>query len=297
MNCVVTQRFERDKLSHGSPSPWPSPAGRGRIVRRFLGIGAPLILVAWFGGIVAFAGEGKQTTARGIAARLDALHETIASEVTAMMRTNVAKGSYTTVWRQFEDMGIDSLKAVLPRHIPSLTLTNFDAGQTGREKNRLADLALVVNGETIEISIKAARASANPENDMGTFRDHPNREKLFAASFTLWVRYDDSVKDVIKCDRVFFDRTWRFVGKSSLVDGVKYRKKDGNMRPKPWAMFDSGESFWKDEGDFEAAVKRSELFRANELIKEYLDDLSESDQRLLYEKLRGQFENSRPASK
>jgi hypothetical protein len=61
-------------------------------------------------------------------------------------------------------------------------------------------------------------------------------------SFTLWVRYDDSDK-AIKCDRAFFDRTWRFVGKSSLVDGVKYRKKDENMRPKPWAMFDSGEAF------------------------------------------------------
>ena len=97
----------------------------------------------------------------------------------------------------------------------------------------------------IEISIKAARGSVNPENDMGTFRDHPNRKKLFAASFTLWVRYEDA-GGAITCDRVFFDRTWRFVGKSSLVDGVKYRKKDGNMRPKPWAMFDSGEAYLEE---------------------------------------------------
>jgi hypothetical protein len=128
---------------------------------------------------------------------------------------------------------------------------------------------------------------------MGTFRDHPNRKKLFAAAFTLWIRYDEVGKE-IKCDRAFFDRTWRFVGKSTLVDGVKYRKKDGNMRPKSWAMFNSGESFWKSEADFEAAVKRAELFRANELIKEYLDDLSESDQRLLYEKLKQQLEKQKP---
>ena len=62
------------------------------------------------------------------------------------------------------------------------------------------------------------------------------------------------------------------------------------MRPKPWAMFDAGESYWRTEADFEAAVKRAELYRANELIKEYLDDLSESDQRLLYEKLKPKFE-------
>lgn len=88
---------------------------------------------------------------------------------------------------------------------------------------------------------------------------------------------------------MFFDRTWRFVGKSSLVDGVKYRKKDGNMRPKSWAMFDSGKAWWESEAEFEAAVKRAETFRANELVKEHLGDLSEDDQKLLHERLHEKF--------
>ena len=231
-----------------------------------------------------------EISSRQVAARLDAITTNLSAELTARLTTNVLGGSYTVVWRQFEDLVIQALKEVLPQHIPELDERNFDAGQTGREKNRLADFAIVCGKETIEVSIKTARAPANPENDMGTFRDHPNRKKLFAASFTVWVRYYDTTTNTIRCDRVFFDRTWRFAGRSSLVNGVKYRKKDGNMRPKSWAMFDSGESFWKSEADFEAAVKRSELFRANELIKEHLDDLSESDQRLLYEKLKQQFD-------
>lgn len=229
------------------------------------------------------------SSADAVAGRLDALKDRIAGDLNVVLKTNRLTGSYTTVWRQFEEAAIGALQQILPRHITELTTANFDDGLVGREKNRLADLAIVIGGETIEISIKSAQRAANPENDMGTFRDHPNRRKLFAGSFTLWVRYEAS-GEVIRCDRVFFDRTWRFVGKSSLVDGVKYRKKDGNMRPKSWAMFESGESFWKSEEDFEAAVKRAELFRANELIKEYLDDLSESDQRLLYEKLKSRFE-------
>ncbi len=233
----------------------------------------------------------KPDRANSVALEMDKAKAAIAAEVTAMLRTNLVSGSYTTVWRQFEDAAIIALERVLPQHVPELSSTNFDAGTTGREKNRLADLAIVVGGKQIEISIKAARRSGNPENDMGTFREHPTRKKLFADSFTLWVRYDDAEKE-ITCDRVFFDRTWRFVGRSSVVDGVKYRKKDGNMRPKPWAMFDSGASFWKSEADFEAAVKRAELYRANELIKEYLDDLSENDQRVLYEKLKGKFERT-----
>lgn len=234
------------------------------------------------------AQSANQPRAADVAQKLDALKETIASEVAdELQRTNFAS-SYTTVWREYEDAAIDSLYRILPKHIEGLSETNLDRGKTGKEKNRLADLAVVCGNEMIEISIKASRASANPENDMGTFHEYPTQRKLFTESFTLWVRYDDSGAR-IKCDRVFFDRTWRFVGKSSQVDGVKYRKKDGNMRPKPWAMFDSGTAYWKSEAEFESAVKRSETYRANDLIKQYLQDLDESDQRLLYERLNEKF--------
>jgi hypothetical protein len=123
---------------------------------------------------------------------------------------------------------------------------------------------------------------------MGTFHEHPERKKIFAASFTLWVRYQETTNGIV-CDRAFFDETWRFVGKSTLVDGTKYRKKDGNMRPKPWVMFDAGESFWKSENQFEAAVARAEKFRANEIVTEHLRELNDDDQRALYEKLREKF--------
>ena len=65
------------------------------------------------------------------------------------------------------------------------------------------------------------------------------------------------------------------------------------MRPKPWGMFDSGESPWKREEDFEAAVKRADAYRANELITEHLRELGEGDQRLLYERLKEKFEKQK----
>ena len=194
--------------------------------------------------VSAFAGRSAELNAQEVAAKLDTFRDTIAEEMTACLSTNSIRGSYTTVWRQFEDAAIDALCVVLPKHIVGLRQENFDRGATGREKNRLADFAIRCGTNVIEISIKAARGSENPENDMGTFRDHPNREKLFTAAFTLWVRYEDN-GGTLRAERVFFDRTWRFVGKSTLVDGVKYRKKDGNMRPKPWTMFDSGKAYWQ----------------------------------------------------
>lgn len=234
------------------------------------------------------SGLAGSPQAAEVAAKLDLHKAAIAEEVTAFLKKTNRQGSYTTVWRQYEDAVIGALVVILPKHVPELTQGSFDAGKAGREKNRPADFGIVCGTNQIEISIKSARKSANPENDMGTFNDHPARKRAFSDSFTVWVRYDDSMGE-IKCDRAFFDRTWSFVGKSTLVDGVKYRKKDGNMRPKSWSMFNSGKSYWGSEDEFESAVKRSETFRANELVKEHLQDLGEQDQRVLYEKLRERF--------
>lgn len=236
-------------------------------------------------GLTARAAE---VSAAHVVQKLDALKTNIAAELTLRLSTNAVPGSYTTVWRQFEDMAVAGLREILPRHIPELTAKHFDAGESGREKNRLADFAIMCGTNTIEISIKSARNTGQPENDLGTFRDYENRQRQFVASFAVFVRYEDR-GETLRAERVFFDRSWRFVGKSTLVDGVKYRKKDGNMRPKPWRMFDSGAAFWDDEIAFEAAVKRAEVFRANELVKEYLDDLSEEDQKLLHERLHEKF--------
>jgi hypothetical protein len=251
-------------------------------------------LIAVIFALLSYTSFAAELSAGEVIAKLDAAKEAIATELTARLSTNVVRGSYTTVWRQFEDLAIEALKDVLPKHVSELSAKNFDGGQSGREKNRLADFAIICGTNTIEVSIKAARNLGQPENDLGTFRDHETRKKLFAASLTVWVRYEDKA-GAMRAERVFFDRTWRFIGKSTLVEGVKYRKKDGNMRPKSWAMFDSGKALWESETEFEAAVKRSETFRANELVKEYLSDLSEDDQKLLHERLHEKFaEPARP---
>jgi len=253
-----------------------------------------LLLIVLLFVLFTLTTRAAEVSAKEVAAKLDSLKDTIAADVTAYLSTNIVHGSYTMVWRQFEDAAIDALCGVLPKHIAGLSGKNFDRGTTGQEKNRLADLAIVCGTNVIEVSIKAAQRTGNPENDLGTFRDHPNRERRFFASFTLWVRYESGGEN-LRPERAFFDRSWRFVGKSSLVDGVKYRKKDGNMRPKPWPMFDSGQAYWKSEEEFAAAVKRAETYRANELVKEYLTDLSEDDQRVLHERLHEKF--LKPAGK
>lgn len=244
-------------------------------------------------GVLVFTGSlpAEEISAATVIQKLDSLTTNLSAELTARLSTNAVRGSYTVAWRQFEEMSIAALREILPQYIPELSAKHFDGGEAdvGREKNRLADFTITCGTNQIEVSIKSARNSGQPENDLGTFRDYERRKKLFVAAYTVFVRYL-STGESLHVERVFFDRSWRFVGRSTLVDGVKYRKKDGNMRPKSWRMFDSGAAFWENETAFEAAVKRSEVFRANELVKEYLSDLSEEDQRLLHDRLHEKFE-------
>jgi hypothetical protein len=130
----------------------------------------------------ALTARAAEVSATQVVQKLDALRTNIAAELTLRLSTNAVPGSYTTVWRQFEDMVVVGLREILPRHIPELTAKHFDAGESGREKNRLADFAITCGTNTIEISIKSARNTGQPENDLGTFRDYENRQRQFAAS-------------------------------------------------------------------------------------------------------------------
>lgn len=157
-------------------------------IRKTISLGCVVVAL-----LFADPGRAEELSATRVIERLDSLTTNLSAELTARLSTNVVRGSYTTVWRQFEDLTIAALNEALPKHIPELSVKNFDGGQAqaGREKNRLADFAIVCGTNTVEVSIKAARNTGQPENDMGTFRDHENRKKLFATSFTVWVRYED----------------------------------------------------------------------------------------------------------
>lgn len=221
-----------------------------------------------------------------VANRLDEIKEEIAEHITA--RLEAIETSYTTVWRNYEEAAIAAFIEILRERIPTLTDDNFKSGEEGSEKNRVADLAIECEEGNTLISVKTANSAKNPENDLGTFRQYAGKKATYPDSFDIWIRwaFDDGRFDA---DGVFFDRSYNFVGKMKIVDGVKYRKKDGNMRPKSWAMFDANETYWEDLEDFEAAMIRSMRFRANSLVQEHLESMTEDDQRVLYRALHQRF--------
>lgn len=230
-----------------------------------------------------------------VAAELHRLRNIIVREVYEATKEVEIASSYTTVWRDCEDAAVREIIRILKENIPTLTDENFDAGEKGSEKNRLADLAIICDEGTTAISIKAARVGSNPQNDLGTFRAYANKKRQFTHTFELWVRYDDSGES-IRIDAIFFDEAYRFVGVYKATGGVAYRKKDGNLRPKPWKMFDNDTTFWNSPEEFARAFEVSRIYRANSLVQEYLVDMTEEDLRTLYETLKTRFEGQPAAS-
>lgn len=223
-----------------------------------------------------------------VTADLIRLRDTIIHEVYEAIKDMRIAGDYETVWHVYENAAISELIRVLKANT-GLTDQNFDKGEKGSKKNRLADLAIVCDEGTTAISIKAARSYKKPANDLGTFRAYAKKKSQFKDTFELWVRYDDR-GDAISVDAVFFHESYKFVGIYKRTGGVDYRKKDGNLRPKSWKMFDNNTSYWNSLEEFATAFEVSRVYRANALVQEYLVDLTEDDLKLLYESLREKFE-------
>lgn len=222
---------------------------------------------------------------------LDESHAAIQGELFKHLGKFIAQTDYSVVWKEYEDQAVVGMVKIIRTKFPGLGEKCFERGEVGKSKNRLADLLVRYKDEVILISVKACRASADSANDLGTFRQYPTKRRNYTGIFDIWVRYED-VALPPKVTGVFFDRSFKFVGKMTIVDGVAYRKKDGNMRPKPWSMFDNGTCFWNTLEEFEAGMQRSIKFRANSLVNEHLQTMDEDDQRALYECLKAKFGSS-----
>ncbi|HEX5219295.1 MAG TPA: hypothetical protein VFZ59_06980 [Verrucomicrobiae bacterium] len=220
---------------------------------------------------------------------LDAHRAEIERGLREAMRSFVTQADYSVVWKEYERQVIREFIAVINALQMAIKI-NFVEGEEGNDKNRIADLLVQSHDERILISIKACRGNKNSANDLGAIRQYPEKKAKYSACYDIWVRYDDS-KKLIQVQGIYFDRSYKFVGRMSIAygSGVSYRKKDGNMRPKPWDMFDNCTCFWNTLEEFEVGIARSRSFRANSIVCEHLEDMTEADALALFHRLKKRF--------
>ncbi len=224
---------------------------------------------------------------------LDSNSSTIQTKLREQLLPLAVHSDYLKAWKDYEDAATQAIKSILKSQFPQLGECSFSTGETGKSKNRMADLLVVHEAERILISVKACRSSKNPANDLGTFSQYPMKERTHSGIFDIWVRYDDA-RSPLKVTGVFFDRSFKFVGMmtKNYGGGVAYRKKTGYMRPKKWKKFDDGTSHWNTLSEFKVGMEASIIFRAQALVEQHLKDMSEYGQRALYEVLKAKFEKT-----
>lgn len=195
-------------------------------------------------------------------------------------KTEVYGGiDYTTFGKQIEEaicealIGYFNKKNMLKSHKIAPTKNDFPDFELNKE---------------FAFEIKAAWNKSNPENDMGTLNSWTKKlQKYNDNIYYIFVKYNCGDDDtVIGIDNIHVDKVYNLIGHNS--DGyLKYREKDGNLRPKSWSDFDTNKSYVKNYSDFKKQLDETDDYRAYRIIYKKLTQLKDNE--ILMEKLKKEF--------
>lgn len=157
-----------------------------------------------------------------------------------------------------------------------------------KNKNTFPDLEVKIGKEIFAFEHKAAESSS-VDNDLGTLNTFPKKiEKYGDNIYYFFVKYSKAkVGEGIIIDNIYIDKVYRFIGKMDVKDKLilKYRKKDGNLRPKTWSDFDNDIVYFNTLEDFKNAIKPTIEYRACELVIQHMKNLTDDDKLYVYKEL------------
>jgi hypothetical protein len=154
-----------------------------------------------------------------------------------------------------------------------------------KNKNKFPDLVIEIELDDHKVKLffelKAADSSKDPANDLGTLRNFWKKHILTDVGidnlynlFMIIVKYSTEKKTITKIDKVYISHYFKFIGsrKINSIEILKYRKKDGNLRPKSWKEIDNITDLSLTKKELEEFFTRYYLtvvFRSNDIIKEH----------------------------
>lgn len=162
-------------------------------------------------------------------------------------------------------------------------IRNEEDYKVAKNKNDFPDFTLLSSIPPLAIEIKSGNHSKlqkkkwvkckNSENDMGTINEWPKKLKSFGGEniYYLFIEYDfsDQGEQIIDVKIAPF---YEFLDLNS--DGLlRYREKDGNLRPKDF----TAESPIKSLVQFEELFPKTAIYRSKRIINKHLKQLSSEE--------------------
>lgn len=192
---------------------------------------------------------------------------------------NENKYDYTTFGKEIEPI----LSFCLRKYFANFHNIDDSNFYDAPDKNYFPDLTLFDN---IAIEFKSAINTAQPENDMGTLNSWGKKIKKFGDNiYYVFVKYSIN-GNLAQIENIYFDKVYNFIGINS--DGLlRYREKDGNLRPKSWNDFENDISYCNSLEGFIEGLEHSRSYRAYRLVEKHLKDVTDQD----FTKLKNKYFN------
>jgi len=148
-----------------------------------------------------------------------------------------------------------------------------------KDKNEFPDLTITLSDGLLAIDIKAGnhykkgdccwKRCNNSENDLGTIRSWPEKLNKFGGDNIYYVFIEYSISDKLhQIETVRIDPFYKFLDINSK-GLLKYRKKDGNLRPKDFGVQSKIDSV----SQFNSLLTITTIERAKSIIQEHIETI------------------------
>jgi hypothetical protein len=175
-----------------------------------------------------------------------------------------------------------AIEPFITKHIKEYLIKNDNYNETdfkeASDKNEFPDLFIIKGSYAVEY--KSAVNDNGPANDMGTLNEWKRKiEKYEDRIYYIFLEYEIGEEFIEICN-CYIEKVYWFIGVRGGEDDVlKYRKKDGNLRPKAWNDFHNLVVYWNTLNDFIKGIDKTISYRAKTMVEQYID-LLENDQLL-----------------
>ena len=195
--------------------------------------------------------------------------------------------SYKTFGTDIEDYLIDEIIQILKeKHL----IKNSSDFHRAENKNEFPDLKIILSN-ILAIEVKSGNHSRkkgnkwvtckNSNNDMGTLNSWQAKIRKFGGQniYYVFVEYNFNTKKEILDVKIAPFYEFLALNRDGLL---RYREKDGNLRPKDFNQVSTVKSF----NQFQSLFKKTEIYRSIRIIKKHLKNIPKKEAKRIFNDLK-----------
>lgn len=214
---------------------------------------------------------------------LNSAGDIIIVDISTAMESNTF--SYETFGKAIEPYALDSLEKIFIE-------TGHNNFKRAKDKNEFPDLEVKLSDGNLAIDLKSGNhfkkssgrwiSCNNSNNDLGTLRAWPKKIQNWGAENIFFVFIEYSITNTTqKVEDVKIAPFYKFL-EINTAGVLKYRKKDGHLRPKDFDAPSRIVSFKQFDQLFETTV----TIRAKSIIREHIETIPRDERNSFLDELK-----------